>query len=117
MGLARVRTAPTPGVEVLKHRAACHRCNEAAPMTLSIVPTRASDAHPTAPPARGCEASHTRRALLAGAAAAPALALPAIAVEASANGSQIAPDPHPAWFAEWRALVDWCNGPPADGDE
>ena len=25
-------------------------------------------------------------------------------------------DPHPAWFAEWRALVDWCNGPDADGD-
>jgi hypothetical protein len=21
------------------------------------------------------------------------------------------PDPHPAWFAEWEALVDWCNGP------
>ena len=20
-------------------------------------------------------------------------------------------DPHPAWFAEWRALVDRCNGP------
>src|SRR4051812_45199152 len=74
-------------------------------MTLSIVPTRASDAHLTAPPARGCEASHTRRALLAGAAAAPALALPAIAVEASANGSQTAPDPHPAWARQAEAAA------------
>ena len=83
-------------------------------MTLSIVPTRASDAHPTAPPARGCEASHTRRALLASAAlAAPVLALPAVAVWGSSPVTA-EPDPHPAWFAEWRALVDWFNGPAAD---
>src|SRR3954471_13650322 len=54
----------------------------------------------------------SRRALLASAAlVAPALALPTVAM---AGGE---PDPDPAWFAEWRALVDWCNGPHADGDE
>src|SRR3954453_3560484 len=60
------------------------------------VPLRTSPSHPT------------RRALLAGAAAAPALALPA------STRVEAAPDPHPAWFAEWRALVDWYNGPDAD---
>jgi hypothetical protein len=55
--------------------------------------------------------SETRRALLATAAVAPASFLPAIAAAAGEE-----PDPHPAWFAEWRALVDWCNGPGADGD-
>jgi hypothetical protein len=51
-----------------------------------------------------------RRALLASA------AMTAPAAAASVNNSQTAPGPHPAWFAEWRALVDWCNGPDADGD-
>src|SRR4051794_4480018 len=51
----------------------------------------------------------SRRALLASAAlVAPASLLPAIA----AAGQE--PDPHPAWFAEWRALVDWYNGPGSD---
>jgi hypothetical protein len=77
-------------------------------MTSSIVPTRASDAHPTAPSARGCGASHTRRALLVGAAAAPALALPSIAAAA---------DPHPAWHAEWRELLRWCNTADLGGRE
>src|SRR4051812_17717599 len=45
----------------------------------------------------------TRRALLASAAlVAPATLLPAIA--AAEDGAS---DPHPAWFAEWRALVEW----------
>src|SRR3954447_2374712 len=49
----------------------------------------------------------TRRALLAGAArVAPAALLPAIAAAAEDGAS----DPHPAWFAEWRALGDWDNG-------
>src|SRR4051812_29040063 len=73
-------------------------------MTSSIVPCRSPSGQPSP--------SHaTRRALLAGAAAAPALPLPAVACSAP-NG--IEPDPHPAWFAEWRALVDWYNGPDAD---
>src|SRR3954451_24134408 len=73
-------------------------------MTLSIVPTRASDAHPTALTARGCEASHTRRALLAGAAAAPALALPAVAIcEPMTDAAE--PDPHPAWAQQAEATA------------
>src|SRR4051794_24565801 len=61
----------------------------------------------------------SRRALLAdslglsalGAAlVAPASLLPAFAAAAAGQ----APDPHPAWFAEWRALVDWYNGPGSD---
>jgi hypothetical protein len=34
-------------------------------------------------------------------------------VVAAAPGVTIAAetDPHPAWLAEWQALVDWCNGP------
>ncbi len=63
------------------------------------------------------KAVSSRRTLLATAAmTAPAALLPAIAAAASVNNSQTAPDPHPAWFAERRALVDWCNGPDADGD-
>src|SRR3954465_8963832 len=49
-----------------------------------------------------------RAPLAAPARAARAPLLPAIA----AAGQE--PDPHPAWFAEWRALVDWYNGPDAD---
>src|SRR5689334_3155623 len=46
----------------------------------------------------------SRRALLAGAAlVAPAALLPAIAAAAE-NGAS---DPHPAWLAEWRALIEW----------
>src|SRR5438270_9170871 len=54
----------------------------------------------------------TRRALLAGAAlAAPAAVLPAVAPAAPAG-----PDPHLAWSAEWRILVDWCNGSTGERD-
>ena len=54
----------------------------------------------------------TRRTLLASAAlVAPAAVLPAaVAGPMVPNGD----DPHPAWFAEWRALIDWCNGPRPD---
>jgi hypothetical protein len=52
----------------------------------------------------------SRRALLAGAAAAPTLALPAIAAAE-------APDPHPRWRAEWRSLIDRYNTPGAVADE
>src|SRR4051812_19299128 len=50
----------------------------------------------------------TRRALLAGAAlvAPVSLLLPALAAAA-----EHAPDPHVAWFAEWRACLDHQNGP------
>src|SRR5689334_8399124 len=61
-----------------------------------------TDTHP-AP-----ERRPSRRALLAGAASAPVLALPAVAAAAGQ-----APDPHPAWFAEWRATVDSFNAPGA----
>jgi hypothetical protein len=45
-----------------------------------------------------------RRTVLAGLAAASAATVPAAAIASEA-------DPHLAWFAEWQALVDWCNGP------
>src|SRR5690242_20987588 len=51
----------------------------------------------------------SRRALLAGAAlVAPAAALPAVA--------PVGPDPHLAWSAEWRILVDWCDGSTGERD-
>src|SRR4051794_4365017 len=46
----------------------------------------------------------TRRALLASAAlVAPASLLPTIAAVAAEQPI----DPHPAWLAEWRALIEW----------
>src|SRR3954451_17653435 len=45
----------------------------------------------------------SRRALLAGAASTPVLALPAIAAVAAEQPV----DPHPAWLAEWRDLIEW----------
>ncbi len=69
-------------------------------MAQTVIPSRATTDHPT------------RRALLAGVAAAPALALPAVA---SDNGFQMTSDPHPVWWAEWRELLRWCNsGAPGD---
>jgi hypothetical protein len=57
--------------------------------------------------------STSRRALLAGAAATPALALPAVAMVATT------PDPHLAWWAEREALRVELNRPDRDdiGDE
>jgi hypothetical protein len=56
----------------------------------------------------------SRRVLLAGAAlVAPASLLRVIAAAASGQD----PDPHPAWFAEWRALTDWYNGPNGTDDD
>ena len=61
-------------------------------------------------PRRSPAARPSRRTLLASAAlVAPAALLPAIAAAAGKE-----PDPHPAWFAEWRVLVDWYNGPGSD---
>src|SRR4051812_358438 len=55
----------------------------------------------------------SRRALLAGAAlVAPASLLPAIAAMA-----EVEPDPHPAWFAEWRELLRWSNTADTGGRE
>ena len=60
-------------------------------------------------PRRSPDFRPSRRTLLASAAlVAPATLLPAIAAGAEDT------DLHPAWFAEWRALVDWYNGPDAD---
>jgi hypothetical protein len=62
----------------------------------------------TTEPRRSPEHRPTRRALLASAALmAPASLLPAIAAAAFVNRGQMDPDPHPAWFAEWRALIEW----------
>src|SRR4051794_35148648 len=63
-------------------------------MADTVIPFRSTADHPT------------RRALLAGAAlAVPAAALPALAA------APVEPDPHPAWYREWEALLDWCNTP------
>jgi len=60
-------------------------------------------------PRRSPDFRPSRRTLLASAAlVAPATLLPAIAAGAEDT------DLHPAWFAEWRALVDWYNGPGSD---
>jgi hypothetical protein len=48
----------------------------------------------------------SRRATLARLATTAAIAAPAVALAAPD-----VTDPHPAWLAEWQALVDWCNGP------
>jgi hypothetical protein len=34
-----------------------------------------------------------------------------IAHPPSGGSSATEVDPHPAWFAEWQRMVDWCNGP------
>lgn len=54
--------------------------------------------------------SENRRALLrvVGGTATAALAVPAGGL---AQESFLSKDPHPAWFAEWQRLVDWCDGP------
>src|SRR3954464_6249054 len=56
----------------------------------------------------------SRRTLLASAALlAPASLLPAIAAVAAGED----PDPHPAWFAEWRELLHWSNTADTGGRE
>ena len=35
--------------------------------------------------------------------------------EAGGVAVLLAPDPHPAWFAEWEALVEWCDTTPLGG--
>jgi hypothetical protein len=37
-----------------------------------------------------------------------------IAHPPSGGSSATEVDPHPAWFAEWQRLVDWCNEPGPD---
>jgi hypothetical protein len=61
-------------------------------------------------PRRSPSSRPSRRTLLASAAlVAPATLLPALAAAAEE------PDPHPAWHAEWRELLRWCNsGAPGD---
>jgi hypothetical protein len=51
---------------------------------------------------------HTRRTVLrvAGGTAVAAVATPIVPA---------GDDPHPAWLAEWRAAIDWCNGPGPGG--
>jgi hypothetical protein len=74
-------------------------------MTSGIVDTRSpSEQH--APPVAGSADHLSRRNILAGLATAPVVA----AVPIDLAIAQIN-DPHPACFAEWEALVDWCNGP------
>jgi hypothetical protein len=71
----------------------------------------------TTEPQRSPSSRPTRRALLAGAAAVvPTAALPAVAIcDPIADAAET--DPHLAWYVEWRALLDWCNGPgPGDRD-
>ena len=46
----------------------------------------------------------SRRTALARIAAVSVATVPAVAIAGEA-------DPHPAWFAEWRAAVDFMNGP------
>jgi hypothetical protein len=73
-------------------------------MTQSIVCSR-SPSENQAPPATGSAETHNRRRILAGLATTSVVAVaPAAAIAGEA-------DPHPVWFAEWEALVEWCNGP------
>ncbi len=53
------------------------------------------------------EQATSRRALLRGVAALGA----GVALGAPSALTDEAVDPHPAWYAEWEALVAWCNGP------
>jgi hypothetical protein len=62
-------------------------------MATTIVPFRSTSGQAT-----------SRRTVLACIAASSAATIPAAAIAGEA-------DPHPAWLAEWQALVDWCNGP------
>jgi hypothetical protein len=71
-------------------------------MANAVIPFRSTRDHPT------------RRALLAGAAAAPVVALPAVAI---CEPFTDAPDPHPAWHAEWRELLHWSNTADTGGRE
>lgn len=52
----------------------------------------------------------SRRALLrvAGGTATAVIAAPAGPAVADRDSG---PDPHPAWFAEWQRLAEWCEGP------
>ena len=55
----------------------------------------------------------TRRTALARIAAA---GVATATVPAAAIAGEAA-DPHPAWYAEWQRVLDWCNGPaPGDRD-
>jgi hypothetical protein len=64
----------------------------------------------TAEPRRSPDFRPSRRTLLAGAAlVAPATLLPAIAAAAEDT------DPHPAWWAEWRALTAFLDRPEGHG--
>ena len=62
-------------------------------MASTIIPFRSPSLQPT-----------RRRALAQLATGATVASIPGAGLTAEL-------DPHPAWFAEWEALVDWCNGP------
>jgi hypothetical protein len=63
----------------------------------------------TVPPNSTSEQS-TRRSILSRAAAVTAAAaMPGAALAAEPV------DPHHAWLAEWKELLDWCNGPGPGG--
>src|SRR5689334_3705699 len=59
------------------------------------------------------EPADRRRILATAALIAPASLLPTIAELAAAVAND---DPHPAWYAEWNACLDWCNAPGNMGD-
>lgn len=82
---------------------------------INASPVAALPDHDNAASHPACDARHTRRRLLVGAASA-ALAAFAVAVlpaaaEAVTQTGYAEPDPHPTWHAEWRALVNWMDGP------
>jgi hypothetical protein len=62
-------------------------------MATTIVPFRSPSSYPN------------RRALLGQLITGAALAAPAVAIASDS------PDPHLAWFAEWRDAIDFMNGP------
>jgi hypothetical protein len=74
-------------------------------MTQGIVCSRSpSEQH--APGAAGRAERHNRRTILARLATGAAVAgIPSTALAAEPA------DPHPAWYAEWEALIEWCDGP------
>ena len=76
---------------------------------VSVPPNSISQQH--ALPAAGSADTHNRRSILARLAAASMVAAaPGVAIAGEV-------DPHPAWYAEWKAAINFMDGPACRGVE